>query len=920
MEGDAESSAPNDGSTDFRAYSLSQLQDLQRFIDRRAYPRNFANLTAEIERRLEETAAAVAPHEDAVGGAVTGRFSRRDGWLGWLQGLRRRSPVFGPGELEVVSTGVRLAGNHRTWLGSSAPREFLVDADHIRNCAVDGATLRFEIKRRLIPARTILFQTGSESDARALLAKLPATSTATFARRWQESREFNARLDEIGGRHWVAPALVLANIAVFVALIIAGKSFEPAADPTRLMQWGANFGPLTIGGDWWRLISALFLHADWVHLLLNMWVLWNVGRLTERLYGTALFALLYFVSGICASLTRIVWDPGIASIGASGAIFGIVGALLAMLLNSRARIPRSIAFAYWPSTLLFVLFNLVSGFQNPFVDNAAHVGGLLSGLAFGWIFVRPIDRAQRSAFPLRQSIAGAVLAIAVGGACFAHLHGAHGRTSVTEQFMLARPWYVRGETENLQLWQELAWRASNGTISEEEIANRFEKEIIPFWNDARTRLASEIPKVSPAEKPLHEMLREFVRLRLAWAEGVRALSRDSDIERAKQVAEFSKQTTKTEAQIQRFTLRSTYDQRPRALANSAPVLKVKSWFSAGARKCVLPPPAAGAAPQVRDAPGDGPWVRQKVGCRAQKMFVMGEYQSLEDLIAASSRNVADLPDGGSSLSGIFGGLDDYFEYSGNDVTHLLGKTSDWRRSVDDAAGAELAEILVFRDWAWSARGHGTSNSVSREAWEYFGARNEMAAAGLEELRGRAASNPYWYQLALNSALDRQIGDEEMDKLFDEGAGLFPDYLPIYSARMRALMPRWGGSVERVETFIHDAAVRHRGKLDADERYAALYAVYSSMEEDEINLFAAGDADWQRIQDGFEGLRRKFPRSDLVLNQFTKFSCMAGDEQRYRSLRPYLKDRRSSLAWSKSRTLEKCDALFDSRTEANAATP
>ena len=185
----------------------------------------------------------------------------------------------------------------------------------------------------------------------------------------------------------------------------------------------------------------------------------------------------------------------------------------------------------------------------------------------------------------------------------------------------------------------------------------------------------------------------------------------------------------------------------------------------------------------------------------------------------------------------------------------------------------------------------------------------MAAAGLEELRDRAKSNPYWYQLALDSALDRQAGDEEMDRLFAAGARDFPDYLPIYSSRLRALMPRWSGTIEGVEAFIHEASAQHPGRLSPDERYAVLYALYLRLEEDAINVFAAGNADWPRIQDGFLALRRRYPRSDLILNQFAKFSCMAGDEQQYRQLRPYIEDRWSSTAWSETKSVQKCDAMF-----------
>jgi hypothetical protein len=93
-----------------------------------------------------------------------------------------------------------------------------------------------------------------------------------------------------------------------------------------------------------------------------------------------------------------------------------------------------------------------------------------------------------------------------------------------------------------------------------------------------------------------------------------------------------------------------------------------------------------------------------------------------------------------------------------------------------------------------------------------------------------------------------------------------------------------------------------------------------MEDDKINLFAAGNADWQRIQDGFGGLRRRYPRSDLVLNQFAKFACMAGDRQRYRALRPYVGDRLASFAWSKTRSVETCDAMFDAQEKTAGTSP
>ena len=113
-------------------------------------------------------------------------------------------------------------------------------------------------------------------------------------------RELNQRMAAIGGFPWVTCTIVGLNVAVFAAMAIATRRLGEF-DPVQMLDWGANYGPLTISGPWWRLITALFLHGSLLHLLLNMWAFWNVGRLTERLYGNWCFAFLYFASGLLSS-------------------------------------------------------------------------------------------------------------------------------------------------------------------------------------------------------------------------------------------------------------------------------------------------------------------------------------------------------------------------------------------------------------------------------------------------------------------------------------------------------------------------------------------------------------------------------------------------------------------------------------------
>src|SRR5262249_35096391 len=150
-------------------------------------------------------------------------------------------------------------------------------------------------------------------------------------------------------------------------------------DPQEYANWGANIGPMTLGGQWGRLLTATFVHANLAHVLLNMWALWNIGRLTERLFGRWLLLLVYCASGALASLASVIWNPTVASIGASGAIFGLFGAFFAFLAKPDTLVPGSVIRTHWLSTAVFVIYSLFNGFLSEGIDNAAHVGGLLAG-------------------------------------------------------------------------------------------------------------------------------------------------------------------------------------------------------------------------------------------------------------------------------------------------------------------------------------------------------------------------------------------------------------------------------------------------------------------------------------------------------------------------------------------------------------
>ena len=150
--------------------------------------------------------------------------------------------------------------------------------------------------------------------------------------------EFRRTLFTLTPRIFVSYAFIAINVVVFAWMCFQQVHvFNPTADD--LIAWGASYGPKTIDGQWWRLLTAMFLHAGAWHLAMNMYVLYIDGPLMERLLGNVGFTVLYLVSGLCGSVASLLWNPTAAGVGASGAIFGLFGAMLGLLVRHQGSIP-----------------------------------------------------------------------------------------------------------------------------------------------------------------------------------------------------------------------------------------------------------------------------------------------------------------------------------------------------------------------------------------------------------------------------------------------------------------------------------------------------------------------------------------------------------------------------------------------------
>jgi len=183
--------------------------------------------------------------------------------------------------------------------------------------------------------------------------------------------------------------LLAINIGVFIAMLASGVSWIKP-ETGQVLHWGADYGPYTLGGQYWRLITAMFLHFGIIHLAGNMWCLWSLGQLTEKLLGSVSVLGLYLLTGIGASLLSLSWDPMRVGAGASGAIFGIAGALISVLYFGQLGLQPEGRRKLLGYVVRFAFINLIFGLQ-AHIDNMAHLGGLVSGLLMGFFLARTFN-------------------------------------------------------------------------------------------------------------------------------------------------------------------------------------------------------------------------------------------------------------------------------------------------------------------------------------------------------------------------------------------------------------------------------------------------------------------------------------------------------------------------------------------------
>lgn len=322
---------------------------------------------------------------------------------------------------------------------------------------------------------------------------------------WQAEGDFEQRLREKTPSLWALYAMVALNVGVWLANLADGMSpLKP--DTADLFRWGAGSASAVVRDrEFWRLLTATVLHGGVVHLALNMWALWVGGTQVTRWFGNGQFLLIYWGSALAGSALSLHFSAQHAvSVGASGAVFGVLGALLAGVVQHRDRVPTAVVTQLLTSQGAFVAISLVQGFTRPGIDNAAHVGGLLAGAGMAWLLVEVVDEVASAAHRrARQWQAAVAAALVVAGLVWLAPVGVDHRALFAEQAALREvlPAFQKAE----QALQADAKAQDEGRMAAARFIEALEQRHIPAYRAVGQALKGVHPQ---GPTPYLDQLRE----------------------------------------------------------------------------------------------------------------------------------------------------------------------------------------------------------------------------------------------------------------------------------------------------------------------------------------------------------------------------------------------------------------------------
>jgi len=338
---------------------------------------------------------------------------------------------------------------------------------------------------------------------RCVHPQAPATNTLT------QERLFAEKLIALAPWTWVTYALICINAGVWLIMIIKGADVtQPSAE--ILLHWGGNAASEVQRGQWWRIISATFLHSGLTHLAMNMLGLWSIGKTVERIYGHRSYLMIYIGSAITGSALSLHFSAQKAvSVGASGAVFGIAGAMLVAVYKHRQTLPKIFGKQTLTGMGLFVFYSLIQGFTHAGIDNGAHIGGLLAGCLMAYILPERFDMQNYFIAITRRS--AITLVAAIGLSSSIALSAPPAQIDIQRLFSGTAA-FNRGASffdEASKLTQQFQSQVKAGRMTEIELDEKTRTVLAPAYRKAVVEFSQAW---LPPDDPRNELLQELRQL------------------------------------------------------------------------------------------------------------------------------------------------------------------------------------------------------------------------------------------------------------------------------------------------------------------------------------------------------------------------------------------------------------------------
>lgn len=393
----------------------------------------------------------------------------------------------------------------------------------------------------------------------APLREAAGLGAAPSVQQAHEATAFERQLDAATPVAWALYLVMALNIGIWLLNVLKGMSaLQPT--PADLFAWGANSAAaVTRDGQYWRLLTATFLHAGLIHLALNMVGLWEAGRQICRWFGNGQFLLIYLGAALAGSgLSLHFSSQQSVSVGASGAVFGVLGAVLMAIWRHRERIPDTIAKRLMSSQGVFVAYALVQGFTKPGIDNAAHVGGLVAG-ALITLLLAP-QMGQAVATGARRALRQGLALAATGAAVFLLVlttpePRVHHRQLFEAQAALQRllPQLQAGE----QALQRDAQELTAGRLRPEQFAERVEATHLPTYRRlSQVLMPLQLSAGHPLQallvdmQAVHRLTEDLLALQVRQFELVRAMTQQpADLAGAQELVGLLPQVAEKSGQL-----------------------------------------------------------------------------------------------------------------------------------------------------------------------------------------------------------------------------------------------------------------------------------------------------------------------------------------------------------------------------------